>query len=60
MAGLITARNRRGAVVAGVTESMIRLVDVADAGKAGRDLARVIAGAVVHQDDFVIRIIDPA
>ena len=49
-----------GAVVASVTQSVIGLVNVANTREAGADLARVIGRAVIDEDDFIIRIIEPA
>ena len=47
-----------GAVVPGVAQAVIGLVNVANIREAGGDLARVIGRAVVDQDDFVVGIID--
>ena len=49
-----------GARVARMTQPMILLVNIADVRKAGGNLAGVIGGAIIHQHDLVMRIVDLA
>ena len=45
-------------MIAGMTQAMIRLVNVADGRELGCDILRIIGRPVVDQDDFVIGIIE--
>src|SRR5262245_66091885 len=50
------AFGRRRPCVAGVTQSMIRLMDVVDRWELGCDVRSVISRTIVYQNDFVSRI----
>ncbi len=49
-------RGRAG--VAGVTQAVIALMNVADVRKLRRDVSGVVGRSVIDQDHFVIRIIE--